>query len=123
MALCDFSAYCFLFRYRRRGKNCRRRRSFRFTVTNISVLNDLIHGSGCSTFVKISCLIFQMARLNAPVTAEIADNVPAKATRRSKKPLPNLATTRRKKSNEPEVSAEVERESRDENNHESILTV
>lgn len=64
-----------------------------------------------------------MARLNAPVTAEIAGNVPAKATRRSKKPLPNLATTRRKKSNEPEVSAEVERESQDENNHESILTV
>lgn len=76
-------------------------------------------------FIQISCfiLIFQLTRLNAPVTAEVADNVPPKAIRRTKKPLPNLATARGKKSNEPEASAEVERESQDENNHESILTV
>lgn len=76
-------------------------------------------------FTQITCfiLVFQLARSNTPAAAEVADNVPPKATRRSKKPLPNLATTRNRKSNKPEACAEVERESQDENSHESILKV
>ncbi|MCI4392707.1 hypothetical protein PGIGA_G00148940 [Pangasianodon gigas] len=81
-----------------------------------------IEEEGTAEEGEASAALQEAEQLNALVTAEVADNVPPKATRRSKKPLPNLATTRSKKSNEPEASAEVERESQDENIHESILT-
>ncbi|KAK2845569.1 hypothetical protein Q7C36_010423 [Tachysurus vachellii] len=61
-------------------------------------------------------------QLNATVTAEVADNVSVKGTRRSKKPLPKLARTQSKETNEPQASAEVQKENRNEKIHESILT-
>ncbi|XP_034155230.2 transcription factor TFIIIB component B'' homolog isoform X1 [Pangasianodon hypophthalmus] len=93
-------------------KNTKRKKALKSTVEE----------EGTAEEGEASAALQEAEQLNAPVTAEVADNVPPKATRRNKKPLPNLATTRSKKSNEPEASAEVERESQDENIHESILT-
>ncbi|MCJ8746931.1 hypothetical protein PDJAM_G00147480 [Pangasius djambal] len=93
-------------------KNTKRKKALKSTVEE----------EGTAEVGEASADLQEAEQLKAPVTTDVADNVPPKATRRSKKPSPNLATTRSKKSNEPEASAEVERESQDENIHESILT-